>query len=142
MLITLNALILAAAITGFSTAYKIYKKKRKPGPFVCPLNFDCHAVTQSQYSKLMGIPLEILGVLYYLFIFCIYLSFLVFPEIKTVFLQNTALVATIAGFVFSIFLTFVQAVKIKQWCSWCLVSAVMCTVIFFAELGLLFLVQL
>jgi hypothetical protein len=37
---------------------------------------------------------------------------------------------TIGGFLFSLYLTFVQAFLIKSWCSWCLMSAALSTAIF------------
>ncbi|MEX2008266.1 MAG: vitamin K epoxide reductase family protein, partial [Candidatus Spechtbacterales bacterium] len=40
------------------------------------------------------------------------------------------LAASAAAFVFSAYLTFLQAVVIRDWCSWCLISATISTIIF------------
>lgn len=129
-------LISAASFTGFAISLNIWKKKRTKKPFACPLRFRCETVVHSSYSKLLGIPLEYLGLLYYGLIFVSYLSFFLFPEIvrsDRIFVYSVS-IATIIAFVVSIYLTFVQAFLLKEWCSLCLVSALMCTIIFISVL--------
>ena len=60
-------------LCGFLVAKHIYKKKRSKNPFVCPIKFDCNAVVNSDYSRLFGISLEILAMVYYGLIFIAYL---------------------------------------------------------------------
>jgi hypothetical protein len=48
------------------------------------------------------------------------------PEWSALFLLTLSLV----GFLFSAYLIFIQAFALKQWCTWCIFSACLCTVIF------------
>ena len=129
-------MVVIVAATGFLVARHIYVKKRRSHPFVCPLNFDCHAVVSSSYSKVLGIPLEVIGMLYYAIIALSYLIFLILPEIDRDIYGQAVMFISVFAFLFSLYLTYIQAVKIKEWCSWCLFSAFLCTLIFFAVLGL------
>lgn len=125
----LKIVIIVLALCGFMVAKKIHKSKRSSKPFVCPLKFNCHAVTSSNYSKLFGIPLEYWGMLYYAVTAIAYAVLLIVPELMSQTFTNTMIVVSIIAFVFSFFLTYVQAVKIREWCSWCLVSAFLSTAI-------------
>lgn len=131
-----HLVIILAAIAGFYIAYRIRHKKKK-GPFVCPMNFDCHTVVTSEYSKVLGIPLEFIGMTYYALVAVSYSLFLALPELKVAVLYTqSVLVLSIAAFLFSMYLTAIQAFKLKQWCTYCLFSAGMCTIIFLAVMML------
>ena len=123
-------LTIAAALAGFFIANYIRRKKHRGEKLVCPLRSDCEAVVHSQYSTLLGIPLEYLGMTYYLIIAAAHGVFLVWPASSLVLFHKIILAATVAAFGFSMYLTFIQAFKLRQWCVWCLISASFCTVIF------------
>lgn len=124
-------ILILAGIAGFNIAYYIHSHKRTKGKaMVCPMNFHCDPVINSKYSKLFGMPLENLGMLYYSIITLSYLFFLFSPiEIMTWFTQGVLYTSAFA-FVFSMYLTYLQAFKLKNWCSWCLMSASLCVIIF------------
>jgi len=126
----LYILILISAIIGLSITFSIYKQKHRKQPLVCPLGANCHDVVTSDFSKFFGIGLEILGAAYYSFIITIYILFLAVPEFATPLSVFIVAGITIGGFLFSLYLTFVQAFLIKSWCSWCLMSAALSTAIF------------
>lgn len=119
---------------GFWVAKQIRKKKRSKSPFVCPIKFDCSSVVNSDYSKLLGIPLEILGMTYYGLVFLIYLFSSFNLYFTGVLPPNEVVVFMIAlsslAFLFSLYLIGVQIFVLKKWCSWCLVSAVVSISIF------------
>lgn len=124
-------IIAGCGLAGFSLSYIILKKKREPEPLVCPLKFHCDTVVHSSYSKLFGIPLEYLGMFYYGFISLSYISFLYLPEIAIYnFFVLATILATGFAFFFSMYLTSVQAFVLREWCTWCLMSAGLCIVIF------------
>lgn len=129
-----SIVILFTGVVGLLLANHIRKKKKKNKnqPFVCPLNFDCHNVVTSRYSKFLGIPLDLWGILYYGFIVVSYTSFFVKPELKTDVVVYGVMGVSLIAFVVSLYLTFVQAFRLKEWCSWCLFSAGLCTIIFLA----------
>ena len=126
--IYLQIVIAVLGVAGFLVCLRIHKDKKKK-VFVCPLNFDCHAVTSSKYSKLFGVPLEIGGMLYYAAVTLAYAFLLLVPKYLPPYFSEAMIVISIGALVFSFFLVWVQAFRLREWCSWCLVSASISTVI-------------
>ena len=127
-------LIFLTASAGFVVASYIRQKKRHEQPLVCPMHADCDTVVHSEFSSFFGIPLEYLGMLYYALVALSYLIFLVWPTLATPLIIFFLLALSAAAFLFSLYLTFIQAFYLKQWCSWCLISAALSTTIFFLGL--------
>jgi uncharacterized membrane protein len=124
------ASIIISGIIGFSIAYYIYSYKRnKTKSLVCPLNFHCDPVINSKYSKIFGFPVEVLGLMYYAIISVAYIFFWLSPFSVNFWFTQSVVWASAAAFIFSIYLTYIQAFTLKNWCSWCLVSAALCVVI-------------
>ena len=58
--------IIFFAFFGFLLAYYLHHKKvEKAEVFVCPLRGSCSEVIESRYSKFFGVPVELLGMIYY-----------------------------------------------------------------------------
>lgn len=132
----LHVLLIACAVGGFLLAAFIHFKKKMSAPLVCPIGHSCDPVVHSDYSRFLGVPVELLGMVYYFFVLFYYSLFFVLPvfgesELGFIFIGISAL-----AFLFSVYLTAVQAFILKEWCTWCLISATLCTVIFFAGLRL------
>lgn len=134
MKILLNLLIIVLASGGFALAFYIYKSKRVNKRISCPLDGHCESVINSAYSKFFGISLEILGMLYYSVVIAAYVLFIsgYFPSIPVASLGVLGL--TGFSFLFSLYLVFIQAFNLKQWCSWCLISAATCSFLLLASL--------
>jgi uncharacterized membrane protein len=130
-----QVIVLFAAFAGIFLAGYIFHKKRKRERFVCPVGFECQAVVWSEYSTFFGIPLEILGIIYYSAVAVAYGIFLALPSLAPPQLVFGIFLASVFAFLFSIYLTFIQAFALKEWCSWCLASAGLCTVIFAAAVS-------
>lgn len=122
--------IAVLGLCGFFVARHIRNEKNAKRPLVCPIHFDCDTVVHSDYSKFFGIPVEIFGMFYYAFVTIgyIFLSFL--PEVLPMLLVDSLILISIGAFLFSVYLTIVQSLVIKKFCSWCLVSATICILIF------------
>jgi uncharacterized membrane protein len=133
--VILKAAVFVLAVCGFFVAKHIYHKKRSEQPFVCPINFDCHAVVNSDYSRFMGIPVEILGMIYYGFLALAYLALLLLPIAWPYYAIIAFVALSLAAFIFSAYLIFIQIFAIKTYCSWCIVSAIISTIIFFVSLS-------
>jgi len=117
-----------AGIVGLATAFYIFYKKNKKAPLMCPRRSDCTSVVTGKYSTILGVPNDILGILYYA-------AFsIIFGILLAGFTMPLLLVKLIAGIgvLFTIYLIAVQAFVIRVWCVWCLVSAVCAVVLFFA----------
>lgn len=135
MIILWNIILIFAAFGGFLLSFYIRHKKSSHEKMVCPLDSDCDAVIYSDYSKFFGIPVEIIGLFYYGAIAISYSLFLAFPHFAPPLIVFAVLTLTIAAFLFSLYLTFIQAFALKQWCTWCLMSAGICAVIFATALS-------
>jgi len=128
----LNALIILLGVGGFSLSLYIFRCKHAKAPLVCPVNGSCDLVTASRYSRLAGIPVELLGLIYYAIITIFHGAVLVAPSI---FMQTTALgllALSILAFIFSLYLTGIQVFILKHFCTWCLISAALSSLIFLA----------
>lgn len=121
---------------GFFLAFYIFTKKKRKEKLVCPLNSDCDAVVHSQYSTFLGISLEVMGMAYFAFITIFFLSALFIPQLHSGYFLFLTPVMTFGAFLFSIYLVSVQLLLIKQWCAWCLISTILCTMEFILVLTL------
>lgn len=120
--------------TGYIVARHIHHEKKAKRPLVCPMHFDCNAVVHSDYSKFLGVPVELFGMVYYAFISFSYLVSLAVSvflphSLPPIFIAFVAL-SSLGAFIFSLYLVSVQTWVLKKFCSWCLVSAVICALIF------------
>ena len=126
------------AILGFGVSLKINHKKRETHPFVCPIGFDCDAVVKSQYGTFLGVNVEKWGMTYYSLVAIFYIGALFYPALSASVLGPLVIGLSGGAFFFSIYLTLVQAFLLKSWCSYCLFSALLSTLIFFVSLAQLF----
>jgi uncharacterized membrane protein len=84
---------------------------------------SCEIVQTSEYSKLAGVPVALIGLLGYIAI----LGSLLAPEGER---SRFATVAfTLIGFGFSAYLTYRELFTIHAICQWCVASAVLMTVL-------------
>ncbi len=90
----------------------------------CTVGSGCDAVRESAYSAILGTPVAVFGVIGYLSIFIS--SFIsVTYRVKWLLLYFLSL----AGFVFSAYLTYVELFVIKAICPYCLISSIIITAI-------------
>lgn len=120
-------------IAGFLIAFYIFHKKTHQTLLVCPIGSDCNAVVHSEYSKLFGIPVERLGMVYYFLITTFYAAALFTPVLTHGLVHFVMLGITLGAFLFSVYLVAIQAIVIRQWCAWCLGSATVSTLMFVAN---------
>lgn len=130
MILIPELLAIFAAFAGFSIASYIRNKKRSNQHLVCHVGSDCSAVVHSDFSKFLGIPVELLGMLYYGLTAIGHGTLLAFPGFLPMWSPLFLLALALVGFLFSAYLIFIQAFTLKQWCTWCIFSACLCTVIF------------
>jgi len=130
----LQLVIVAAAGAGLSVATYVWRhKKTQQAPMVCPMHANCETVVHSQFSKFFGIPVEWLGIAYYGLILAAYLVLFWQPEARGAFMSYALLTLSTGAFLFSVYLTFIQIFNLREYCSWCLLSAALSTIIFLAS---------
>jgi uncharacterized membrane protein len=84
---------------------------------VCGLGGDCEKVQTSEWSKLAGVPVALLGLLAYAAILA---TLLVRREEALI----AAALISLVGFGFSAYLTYRELFSIDAICPWCVASAV------------------
>jgi uncharacterized membrane protein len=121
-------------LIGFIIASVIRHKKKVGQALVCPLGSDCNSVVYSSYSKFFGIDIATLGICYYGFITSLYTFFALFPSIDIPdYWYVIGFLLSVLAVIFSIFLIIVQGLVIKEWCVWCVLSAVTSTALLIAS---------
>jgi uncharacterized membrane protein len=88
---------------------------------------DCEAVNTSRYSELLGIPVALLGALAYLAI--IAASALIAQKIYAEYAHIAQFFIAAIGVAFSAYLTYVELFVIRNVCPWCVLSAILITLI-------------
>jgi uncharacterized membrane protein len=111
---------LVLAVLGVGIAgYLVYVHYAGIEP-VCNIAHGCHKVQTSEYAKLAGIPVALLGLLGYVTILG---ALVVGGELARMVAALTALV----GFGFSMYLTYRELFTIDAICQWCVASAILMT---------------
>lgn len=91
---------------------------------------SCAKVQASQYAYFLGIPVALWGVGAYTALLVVAMLGLQ-PRFAAARWVSLALFGMAAvGVVFSAYLTYLEAVVIEAWCQWCVVSAIVITLIF------------
>lgn len=93
----------------------------------CIIVHGCDTVTTSAYSQIGGIPVALLGAVYYLTVFLLTLIFL---DTKKRIFFDVARLCTLVGFLFSLWFLFVQAFLLHAYCIYCLGSLATSTILF------------
>jgi len=117
------------------TVYLVYQHYKKK-PLVCPLDHDCSVVTESKWNKIFFVRNDIIGLLFYLTVLIAILIQIFSPDL----IPNLLLLITIAtafGLLTSIFLVYIQLKVIKDYCFYCMISAVINLLLFVNSVRLL-----
>ena len=117
-----SIIIVAIAGSGFLLARYIFIKKKRKEKIVCLLDSNCDIVVHSQYSTFLGVPLEVFGMIYFALIGLFFIGSFFVAELNSFYFAVFIPIITFGVFAFSIYLSAVQLLIIKQWCSWCLIS--------------------
>lgn len=100
-----------------------------PTSITCPLTGSgCNTVRNSIYSTMLGISVPYFGIAYYALVagLCVYLL-----EKQNTKLKILLFILGLTGFLLSLYLTFLEAFIIQAFCFWCIISAILATLIFF-----------
>lgn len=125
-----STLIILLASVGFVIAFYIHHKTRSGEKMVCYIGGDCGNVIHSEYAKFFGIPNTALGMVYFAALALAHAAHVVYPWLNTPFFIFGILSVTALAFLFSLYLVFIQAFAIKDWCEWCLTAAAISASIF------------
>lgn len=126
--ITLRRVMIAITVLGIIlTSYLVYVHYSGTKP-ICTANTACLTVQRSQWSKIAGIPVALIGLIGYIGIFIALLA----PDNE---LDRTAILGmTFIGVGFSGYLTYRELFSIHLVCEECATSAVFMTFLFICSL--------
>ena len=95
---------------------------------------DCEVVNSSEYADVAGIPIALFG-------FCMYAAILglsIYRSRVSMAVESSLVLAvfgiSLAGVLYSAYLTYLELAVIHAICPWCVTSAVLITIIFAASL--------
>lgn len=129
MSILYTFIICALGLIGFLLASYIHSKKKSKKKLICPRRSNCDTVIHSDYSKIVGIPVEVLGMIYYVFISLAY-GIVLFFGLATTPILMILVGVSFCSVLFSLYLVTLQAFVLHHFCIWCLSSAVTSILIF------------
>ncbi len=125
----LNQIVIALAVIGllvsiYMTIYKITDNES-----MCVGSKDCSVVNASKYSEVNGIPVAVVGMIGYAAI----LGVLFMERKPGFFMSNGTMILfglTLTGFLFTIWLIYVEVALLKAYCPFCIASQTAMTLIF------------
>ena len=120
MAVIYTILYIALGMAGIAVCAELihHRKKHSGHPLMCPMNHDCSVVTDSKYSTLFGMKNDVLGMVFYCLALVLGLGALSLP-IPVWVLLAYAVVGLLASIVF----VGIQIFLIKDYCFYCLSSA-------------------
>jgi uncharacterized membrane protein len=116
--------IIGLLVSMYMTIYKVTSNES-----MCIGSSGCSEVNASPYSEVNGIPVAVLGVVGYVAI----LALLFLEQRPGILQQNGTLMffgISLMGFLFTLYLIFVEVSLIKAYCPFCLTSQAVMTIIF------------
>ena len=125
-----KSITLALSLLGlFDSLYLLYTYTSPARPMAC-LGTGCDAVRASAYSTWWGVPVPVFGVLGYALLAIVILAESMFSGFLARWARRAFLVMTGFGFLFSLYLEYLQGFVIHAYCVWCVTSGVVMTALF------------
>lgn len=122
--ITIALSVIGLLVSIYMTIYKVTSNEA-----MCVGSSGCSEVNASRYSEVNGIPVAVLGVVGYAAI----LALLFLEERSGFFRENGTMMffgISLVGFLFTLYLIYVEVALIKAYCPFCLTSQAVMSVIF------------
>jgi uncharacterized membrane protein len=122
--ITIALTIIGLLVSIYMTIYKVTNNES-----MCIGSSGCSEVNASRYSEINGIPVAVLGVIGYTAI----LALLFLEQRPGIFQENGTMMffgVSLLGFLFTLYLIYLEIALIKAYCPFCLTSQAVMTVIF------------
>lgn len=103
------------------SGYSLYAHYSPTPSTICNFSetFSCDAVNKSEYAEIVGIPVALVGLGGY-----VLLAVLALNILRGKSFQKDLFWFSLIGFVFSLYLTYLEAFVIHAWCPVCLLSQI------------------
>ena len=125
--ISLAITLIGLFVASYTTVYKFTSQELQDA--MCVGSKGCSVVNASPYSEVRGVPVAVLGVLGYLALLAVQLL----ERRPGIVQENGALIffgISVTGFLFTVYLIFVEVALIKAYCPFCITSQVAMTLLF------------
>lgn len=117
----------AVSILGFLDALYLVIEKFTGGTIKCIGFSGCETVINSPYASILGIPLSLLGAVFYLAIFILSVRYLESHNDKILHILHYL---AVAAFLFALYLVGIQVFALNAFCTYCVFSAFTSTLLF------------
>jgi len=128
--------ILGLGLLGLADASYLTANHYFGVPVNCIIGEGCDTVLRSAYSEILGVPVALLGALYYLAILILAVAYI--DTEKPVILKLWASVTPL-GFLFSLWFVAAQLFIIRSICVYCMFSALTSTLLFLTGIFIFYL---
>jgi len=123
-------LVALVALAGvFVASYLTLYKLGYIGTLACAVG-SCETVQTSKWATFLGVPVGAWGVGYYISVLALAIAGLTARLADSRRLSEILLGVTAFGLVFSLWLTYLELFVIHAICQWCVVSAILATILF------------
>ncbi|HUQ46977.1 MAG TPA: vitamin K epoxide reductase family protein [Gemmatimonadaceae bacterium] len=117
----------------FVALYLLLYKLGMIGHLSCSVG-SCETVNTSKWAKFMGAPVAAWGVGFYVGFFILAIVSTGERYADSVGMSKLLVFVAATGFLFSVYLTYLELFQIHAICQWCVVSAIIVTIIFVVSL--------
>jgi len=121
--------LLLALLGLFDSLYLLWIYTSPSRPMIC-LGTGCDAVRLSAYSHLGSVPMPVFGVAGYLLVALLIIAESLVPAAQAIDVRYALAGATGFGFLFSLYLEYLQGFVIHAFCAWCVTSGLVMTALF------------
>jgi protein-disulfide isomerase/rhodanese-related sulfurtransferase len=118
--------LLLALLGLFDSLYLLWIYTSPSRPMVC-LGTGCDTVRLSAYAHLWGLPMPLFGAVGYVLVALLIIAESLVPATLAVEVRHALAGATGFGFLFSLYLEYLQGFVIHAWCAWCITSGLVMT---------------
>jgi uncharacterized membrane protein len=120
-------ILLIVALIGFADAGYLTVEHYKDAIPPCSITGGCESVLTSGYATIAGLPVSLIGAVYYLLIA---VGIFTYIESKKTRLLKLALLLVVLGFIATLWFVYLQLFVIKAICLYCMGSALTTTLLF------------
>lgn len=114
-----DLLVIILALLGFATSALIFMRRKAKQPLKCWYDPHCNDIFESRFSRLLGIPNEELGMLYYASVIGLEAVSILAGPSGAAMAQPTLLGLTTIALIISITLLCIQIGVLKTICEYC-----------------------
>ena len=119
----MNIVVSLLALIGLLNAGYILRSRVMKKPLSCPLHGNCKEITESKWGKVLGVHNDFMGMIYFFFV--VVLGLMTFG-----FVDYAIIIVTGFGLLYSGYLFYVQSRILREYCFYCLISALITLLMF------------